>query len=1255
VSFSPVASATSYDVYWSTTSSVDKLTGSQIKSVTSPYVHTGLTPGATYRYVVTAIGGCESAESAAVTAPVGIPDTGPPTVLDTSPPATGIGGDVQAAVVAVFSKLMNGATFTASTFLLTSGAMPVAGTVGYQGLTASFTPSSSLAYATSYTATVKGTVTDALGLAMGADFTWSFTTQPPPPTGLATLAGPGEMTLTWTPIVGASYYLVRSSSTSMGPYALAGRSTGPSFSQFSGLTNGNTYYYVVSAVTADGESPISAQASVTPLATALPAPSGVVGDARNGQVLVSWTSAGAGASYVVWRAASPGGPYVAVSAASASDGFTDATVANGTTYYYVVQNVGGGAGSYSAESAPLTPQATLPIAPTGVVATAGSTWAGLSWSAVTGATGYVVMRGTTPGGPYVTLAQPADTTFADTNAQNGTTYYYVVAASNATGWGAVSAEVSAAVAANLSPQTPVLTVVGSYNEVALSWTNAAGATFYQLERGTAHGGPYTVLGNFNSPVLDTPPVAGVPYYYVVTANDTGPTTISNEVSVTMTTGAPPPPTNVTAYAGNGTVTVTWDPVPGASQYWLYKSTAASGPWTSVGAGVGFSTQAGGLVNGTTHYFAVQAAGPVAPWSANSATASATPSATLPLAPPGLVILGGGNGEITFGWTPSTGATSYHVYRRTGGAWSSLGISASNDYHDIGLTNGVSYAYAVAAVNAAGEGAWSNSGAATALDVAPPAPSGLAAHPGNGAVTITWAPVPGASSYYLYRSTTPGGPYSGVGAALDINGISSTLANGTPYFYVVQAYGVPSLPGAVSAISAEVSATPLATLPGTAGVTATSGNGELTLQWPLVAGATGYNVYRHTTGTTWSLVGSPSGASYTDTTLTNDVAYTYAVAAVNAAGEGAWSSDVTATPTPVAPPAPTNVVVYPGNGAATITWDPVPGAASYYVYHASQPGGPYSGTSAAQGPYLTSFSLTNGAPIYYVVQAYSVAGGPVPHSAFSMEAAATPLASLPATPAQPTVTGGDTQTSSLWSVVSGATGYAIYRRDAGSWAKVGTSNDGAFDDFGLIDGTGYTYAVAAVNGAGAGAWSPLASVTPAATDGLAPTSVAMQPGNGMATLTWTPVPGATSYSIRHGTTAGGPYAAAVSSPDPYVKIAVTNGTTYYAVVQAQGTALGAYSAEVSGTPLASLPAAPSGLAATPASNQLTVSWAAVPAATTYLVYRRTGVGEWIYSGNTAATSLVDAGLLGATNYVYIVAAVTPAGTSPFSAEAQGATP
>jgi len=54
ISWDAVAGATHYDLYWGNTPGVTKLTGTKIASVTSPYVHTGLTNGTNYYYVVVA-------------------------------------------------------------------------------------------------------------------------------------------------------------------------------------------------------------------------------------------------------------------------------------------------------------------------------------------------------------------------------------------------------------------------------------------------------------------------------------------------------------------------------------------------------------------------------------------------------------------------------------------------------------------------------------------------------------------------------------------------------------------------------------------------------------------------------------------------------------------------------------------------------------------------------------------------------------------------------------------------------------------------------------------------------------------------------------------------------------------------------------------------------------------------------------------------------------------------------------------------
>jgi oligosaccharide reducing-end xylanase len=93
-------------------------------------------------------------------------------------------------------------------------------------------------------------------------------TLPPPPaapTGLTATAGNTQASLSWTASSGATSYNVKSATVSGGPYTTIANVTATSFVN-TGLPNGTTYYYVVSALNTSGEGTNSSQASATPTA-----------------------------------------------------------------------------------------------------------------------------------------------------------------------------------------------------------------------------------------------------------------------------------------------------------------------------------------------------------------------------------------------------------------------------------------------------------------------------------------------------------------------------------------------------------------------------------------------------------------------------------------------------------------------------------------------------------------------------------------------------------------------------------------------------------------------------------------------------------------------------------------------------------------------------------------------------------------------------------------------------------------------------
>ena len=586
---------------------------------------------------------------------------------------------------------------------------------------------------------------------------------------------------------------------------------------------------------------------------------------------------------------------------------------------------------------------------------------------------------------------------------------------------------------------------------------------------------------------------------------------------------PAQPTNVTAVGSTGQVALTWDAVPGATTYRVYRDNVQIA--TTVVAAFTDS----GLDNGSAYGYTVIAQN-VAGWSPVSVEVVGVPSAGLPSVPTS-VVAAPGDGQVSLAWAAGTNTTGYRVYRDS----ALVGSTASASFTDVGVTNGTSYSYTVVAVNATDSSAPSGAVLSTPVATAPAAPSGLTAVPGNGQVMLAWTAPAGATSYGVYR----GGVLVGSPTA---TGFTDTgLTNGTSYAYRVVAFRQNS---PASPQSTSVSATPVApALPVPTGLAATPGDTQVALTWTSVSGATSYRVYRGA-----ALIASPTVANFTDTGLANGTTYAYYVVAVGPSSTSAASATVTATPAVSAPGAPTGLTGQAGDTIATLTWSPVSGASSYNVYR----GGVLVASIAATAYTVTS--LTNGTPYSFYVTA--VKSGV--ESAASAGVTVTPFVVTPGVPTGIVATPGSAQVSLTWLASANAQSYKVYR----GATLVGSPTTTSFTDTGLVNGTTYSYTVVAVNGTASSVASTAVTATPMAPAPGAPSGLTATPGNAQVSLSWTAVVTATSYRIyRNGALVGS------ATGTTYLDTALINSTTYtYYVIAVAATTPGPASTSVTATPV-----------------------------------------------------------------------------------------
>jgi fibronectin type 3 domain-containing protein len=238
----------------------------------------------------------------------------------------------------------------------------------------------------------------------------------------------------------------------------------------------------------------------------------------------------------------------------------------------------------------------------------------------------------------------------------------------------------------------------------------------------------------------------------------------------------------------------------------------------------------------------------------------------------------------------------------------------------------------------------------------------------------------------------------------------------------------------------------------------AGDQTATLTWNVVVGASSYNVYRGALK-----VATVAGNTYTDSLLTNGVAYTYTVTCIKSSVESAASTAVQVTPFVITPAAPTGLTATAGNAQVAVSWSPTANATGYKLYRGATLIATQAGTS------FVDSGLANGATVTYTVVATNGSAS----SPASAAVSATPMAPAPTAPTGLTATAGNAQVALSWTAVPTATSYRIYRNNV----LLTTVTTTSYTNTGLTNATAYSYYVTAVAATTEGPASTTVLATP----------------------------------------------------------------------------------------------------------------------------------------------------------------------------------
>lgn len=705
---------------------------------------------------------------------------------------------------------------------------------------------------------------------------------------------------------------------------------------------------------------------------------------------------------------------------------------------------------------------------------------------------------------------------------------------------------------------------------------------------------------------------------------------------------PPDPGSVPAKVGgltvaqneNGEAVLSWQPVAGATKYWLYQRNVTDGQThfaRRAQSMTSTSTTESYVRDGKTYEFKVTAA---------NAVGEGTPSDQVslpvhilpPAAPTGITAVPDGTtGGVKVSWQGVQGGWNYEIFYRDTTQAESTFESATVVGADVrqfevkSLTLMHPHEFYVIAKGAGGNSAQSAVVTATPVGIPPAAPGSLTATTKtDGTIGLSWtaSTTPGVW-YWVYQRDITAEETEFVRLPLPISTGTAMeagyLADGHSYEFAVTAYN----DGGESA--KRVAAPATSTYPqlgAPTGLTAVAGDGEVKLNWNSLGADAWYWVYQRdvTDGeTTFTKLPLPiaAGTGMTAGYLSNGHTYEFKVSGIGPNGEGALSAAVSATPKFPPPAAVTGLVAAAQtDGTIKVTWGDRADT-FFWVYQRDVT----AGESFVKLQYPTdkgSFTaayLKHGHVYEFKVQpnAYGV-DGPIS----GVVRATSNYAPPPAPTGLVARAMGDATIRLDWNGVANVT-FWIYQRDvtAGqtTFTKLGLPSLDKTAELGLMKaGHKYEFKVAAENQGGLGALSGVASATSYGGLPVAPSNLAATAQDGKVSLSWTGSGSGVQYIVyQRNVTSGDPWE---RLPLPVTGTSMTagllaNGQTYAFRVTAQnGIGESGGSNTVQAKPMPPFPTAPTSLTATPGNGWVDLSWSAgTPASVYYFVEMRPAGGNW----------------------------------------------